>query len=335
MKPPYVTAEVPGCGGRFKASPEDFEVEELPAYAPDGGDGEHLFLWVEKRGRTTPEAARLFAEAVGANPSLVSWAGLKDREAVTRQWLCLPFREVKKPLDGLELPGVKVLSHARHRNKLKAGHLHGNRFTLVLREVKDTAAAKASFERLVTSGVPNFYGEQRFGAHKDNAAKGKALLLGQKKAPRFERKLWLSAFQSELFNEVLAARVNDGSWCRALLGDVLKRHPLGGEFLCEDLAVEQPRVEAFEVSPSGPMFGPEMRAPSGDARALEARVLEAAQVKAEDFVNGGSETKGTRRWLRVPMGAPSFEAAGEDVRLRFELPSGSYATVILRELLKG
>ncbi|MDX2009246.1 MAG: tRNA pseudouridine(13) synthase TruD [Myxococcaceae bacterium] len=335
MALPFLTADVPGSGGVFKASPEDFEVEELPAYLPNGlPDGEHGYLWVEKRGRSTPEVAKLIARHVGLSDRDVSWAGLKDKQAVTRQWLSLPFKALSK-LEGFSVPGVTVLERSRHRNKLKSGHLKGNRFTLTVRGVRDVGAAKASFEQLVMKGLPNAFGDQRFGARGDNAERGRAILLaGGRHRDRFERKLFLSAYQSALFNRVLGLRLECGLFAQVLKGDVLQKHESGGSFWCDDVAIDQPRADAFEVSPTGPMFGPEMRAPRDDAQVLETEVLSADGVTLDTFKAGGDETKGTRRFLRVRLGEPEFEANGEVVRLKFSLPAGSYATVVLRELLK-
>lgn len=330
-----LTLDVPGSGGVFKATPDDFEVEEIAAYEPnDLPDGEHAFVWLEKRGRSTPEVAKLLARHCGIPEREVSWAGLKDKQAVTRQWLSLPFR-FTGPLSTLEVPGVRILRVARHRNKLKSGHLRGNRFTLVLREVRDVAAAKAAFEQLATKGVPNFFGAQRFGARGDNAARGRALLLaGGRHRDRFERKLFLSAYQSALFNRVLERRLELGLFSTVLAGDVLKKQETGGEFVCEAPDVDQPRAEAFEISPTGPMFGPEMRAPRDEAARLEEAVLTAEGVTLETFKAGGDETRGARRLLRVRLLEPSFDADGATVRLRFSLPAGSYATVVLDELMK-
>jgi tRNA pseudouridine13 synthase len=331
---PRLCADLPACGGTFKAGPDDFEVEELPAYAPSG-EGEHLFLWVEKRGRSTPEVAKALARHCGLSERDVSWAGLKDRQAVTRQYLCAPARFVEGKLADFALPGVRVLECARHRNKLKSGHLHGNRFTVTLREVADAGAARAALDRLAAKGVPNYYGEQRFGLDDDNAARGKAILLaGGRHQDRFERKLFLSAYQSELFNRVLAKRLAAGTFATALAGDVLKKQLTGGEFLCEDPTVDQPRVDAFEVSPTGPLFGPHMRRPSGEVDALEEGVLRDEGIERALFGRGGDETAGARRHLRVRLGLESVEDDGTWLRLRFTLPAGSYATVVLRELLE-
>ena len=337
MPLPYLTAEVPAAGGLFKAVPEDFEVDELPAYEPSSeiGSDEHLFIWVEKRGRSTQEVAKLLARHVGAQERHVSWAGLKDQQAITRQYLCLPSKYEAK-LAGFEAQGVTLLRWARHRNKLKTGHLKGNRFSLVLRDVNDVGAAKASLAMLQRVGIPNFFGEQRFGRDGDNAAKGKAILLnGGRHTERFERKLFLSAFQSSLFNVVLARRIQSGAFAQALLGDVLKKHETNGEFVCDDPVVDQPRVDSFEVSATGPIFGPSMRAASGAVGEVEAAVLAEQNVSLETFDAGGRETEGTRRFFRVPLTNLEVEDLPERaLRLRFELPAGAYATVLLREVLK-
>lgn len=334
---PTLTSELPGCGGVFKASPEDFLVEEIPAYEPSGeSDCEHLFLWIEKRGRSTQDVAKALARHCGFQEKDVSWAGLKDRQAVTRQYLCAPARFVEPKLSTFALEGVTVLKTARHRNKLKGGHLRGNRFKLIVRGVTDHAVAKEVLDRLVRLGIPNFFGEQRFGIGGDNAEKGKRILeAGGRHRDRFERKLFLSAYQSDLFNRVLAKRLVGGTFAKALVGDVLKKNVTGGEFVCEDPLVDQPRVDCLEVSPTGPLFGPQMLRPGGAVDALEESVLVDEGVARELFVAGGNETMGARRLLRIAVQLESSEARGDALELAFSLPAGSYATVLLRELLKS
>ncbi len=334
---PTLTADLPGCGGTFKATPEDFEVEEIPAYEPcDEKDCEHLFLWVEKRGRSTQDVAKALARHCGINEKDVSWAGLKDRQAVTRQYFCAPARFVEPHLTSFALEGVTVLKSARHRNKLKTGHLRGNRFSLVVRGVTEHSIAQEVLARIVRLGIPNFFGEQRFGVGGDNAVRGKSILeAGGRHRDRFERKLFLSAYQSDLFNRVLAQRLEAGTFAKAVTGDVLKKHLTGGEFICADPEVDQPRLENFEVSATGPLFGPEMRRPEGEVDALEESVLASEAVTRDLFLKGGNETLGARRLLRVPLELESAVSEGENLRLRFTLPAGSYATVLLRELLKS
>ncbi len=336
MDLPRLTEDVPGCGGAFKLTPEDFEVEELPAYEPSG-QGEHLYLWVEKRGRDTREVVRALARALGVPEGDVGVAGMKDRHAVTRQLLSVPARaEVRLP--GFELEGVRVLWARRHGNKLRTGHLRGNRFRLRLRGVKDGGAARESFSRLVARGVPNYFGEQRFGRERANADLGKALLLGQRlprRPDRFERRLYLSAFQSRLFNRALAARLREGSFDVALLGDVLRREDSGGLFVCEAPEVDGPRVASFEVSPAGPMFGPKMTPSAHGVAEAEAALLADEGVTLADFARGGGETEGARRPYRVRLGSPELSGEGEELVLTFDLPRGAYATEVLAELLKG
>jgi tRNA pseudouridine13 synthase len=316
---------------RYKQTPEDFEVEEIPAYVPNG-EGEHLFLWVEKRGVSTPEAAKRIARHLGLSERDVSWAGLKDKQAVTRQFLCVPSK-VEDTVSLFADAEVRVLSAKRHRNKLKTGHLDGNIFTLRLMDVTDAGALKAAFEKLCREGVPNFFGDQRFGAAGKNAELGKKLLMrGGKGGSKFERKLYLSAYQSLLFNRALERRLAAGNFARALQGDVLKKHETGGEFVCVDPAVDQPRVEAFEVSPTGPLFGPKMRRAEGEVGAAEDALLTEERVEHSLFEAGGGETQGARRFFRVRMSTPSLEIEGDTARLKFGLPAGSYATVVLDEL---
>jgi tRNA pseudouridine13 synthase len=332
---PRLTEDVPGCGGAFKLVPEDFEVEELPAYAPSG-EGEHLYLWLEKRGRDTREVVKALAAALGVDEGEVGVAGMKDRQAITRQLLSVPARaEARLPEFSLE--GVSVLWSRRHGNKLRTGHLKGNRFRLRLRGVKDVGAARESFTRLSARGVPNYFGDQRFGREGDNADFGRLLLLGQRlprRPDKFQRKLYLSAFQSRLFNRALVDRLRAGTFDTALLGDVLRKEDSGGLFVCEAPEVDGPRAAAFEVSPAGPLFGPKMTAAAHAVAEAEAKLLVDEGVTLDDFRRGGDETQGGRRPYRVRLGNPSLEVDGEDLVLTFELPKGSYATEVLHELLK-
>jgi tRNA pseudouridine13 synthase len=336
MSLPRLTEEVPGCGGAFKLVPEDFEVEELPAYQP-GGEGEHLYLWVEKRGRDTREVVRALASALGVDEGEVGVAGMKDRHAVTRQLLSVPARAEARLAD-FALEGVRVLWTRRHGNKLRTGHLRGNRFRLRVRGVRDVGAARETFARLSARGVPNYFGEQRFGREGDNADLGKLLVLGQrlpKRPDKFQRKLYLSAFQSRLFNRALAERLRAGTFDVPQLGDVLRKEDSGGLFVCEAPEVDGPRAAAFEVSPAGPLFGPKMPAATHGVGEAEAKLLVEEGVTLDDFRRGGDETQGGRRSYRVLLSEPSLEVEGEDLVLAFGLARGAYATEVLQELLKN
>ncbi|MFL5321972.1 MAG: tRNA pseudouridine(13) synthase TruD [Myxococcaceae bacterium] len=334
---PYLTSDLPGSGGVIRSTPEDFQVDELPAYLPSGEAGEHLFLHLRKKGLSTPELAKRIARALEIDDREVSWAGLKDRHAVTTQWLSVPAKAEPK-LAAFNDPDVQLLEAKRHGNKLKNGHLKGNRFQLKIRNAANAEAARTIFERLVRIGVPNYFGEQRFGAAGDNAELGKLLILGQrlpKKPDRFSRKMFLSAFQSKLFNQALQLRLQAGTLATAVKGDVLRKTDTGGMFVCEDPAVDQPRVDRGEVSPAGPIFGPKMTKSAGEVAELEQRLLSEAGVTIEDFKRGKDETEGSRRVYRVLLAEPSIEIAGDVISLAFTLPKGSYATVVLRELMKS
>jgi len=338
---PLVTADLPGSGGRIKAAPEDFGVEEVPAYLPQG-TGPHLWLRVEKRGRTTRDVARELARTLAVAEREVGYAGMKDRAAVTVQWFSLPVARDPDPA-GLAGDGYRVLEGSRHQNKLRLGHARGNRFAVAVRG-GDLGRARACAAALQARGFANFFGPQRFGADGGNAAVGQAILQGRADAPearralrdRFLRRLCISAWQAELFNRWLAERLADGLFDRALLGDVMKKLGSGGLFVCEDEAADGPRVAAFEISPAGPIFGHKLREAAGPSREREERLLAASGMTAADLRSGGGEAEGTRRPGRLPV-AIGLEPLpdGDGYRARFELPSGSYATVLIGELTKA
>ncbi len=338
-EPPYATPDLPGSGGKLRGSPEDFRVDEVPAYLPSGA-GPHLYVRIEKRGRTTPDALRTLARALGVPERDAGYAGLKDRDAVTTQWLSFPVALDPDPAS-LEGPGLRVLEVSRHGNKLRAGHVRANRFGIVVRG-GDVGRARAAADALAARGLPNFFGPQRFGREGRNADVGRALLRGERTPEagraardRFLRRLSLSAYQSLLFNRWLAERMADGLFAAALRGDVMKKLDTGGLFDCEDPAVDGPRVARFEISPAGPMFGHKLRPAAHDALAREERILAAEGIALADFARGGGEAEGTRRAarLRVEVAVEPLGDAG--YRASFELPKGSYATVVLRELTKS
>lgn len=322
---------LPPVQGLVKSVPEDFVVEERPAYLPSG-EGEHLYLWVEKRGLSTQDVVSALARALGLRPGEVGAAGQKDRQAVTRQWLSVPAAAVPGALP--EGEGWRILESRRHGNKLRTGHLKGNRFGIRLRGAGAAEAeARAILARLEATGVPNYYGPQRFGRGGDNAEGGRALLEGRRRARgRFERRMLLSALQSALFNDWLDARIDDGLLGAALEGDLLQVRESGGVFWCDDPAVDGPRVAVGEVDPTGPIFGHRMRRPRGEALAREDRVLAAADLTIEAFAAGGRDTQGARRPARVPLGEAEVRSEGADLWVGFALPSGAYATVVLAEL---
>jgi tRNA pseudouridine13 synthase len=335
---PFVTADLPGSGGTVRAAPEDFQVDEVPAYLPSGA-GPHLYLRIEKRGLSTRDAVRALGRALGVPERDAGFAGMKDKQAVTTQWLSFPVTGHPEP-GALAAPGLRILEVSRHANKLRPGHVRANVFSLLVRG-GDPARARAVAEALAARGLPNFFGPQRFGTEGRNAEVGRALLCGEatpeaRRAARdrFLRRLSISAYQALLFNRWLAERIADGLFAAALAGDVMKKLDTGGLFTCEDPATDGPRVARFEISPAGPMFGHKLRPAAGDALLREERILAADGMTLEGFARGGGEAEGTRRAARLPARV-EIEPEGDGYRARFELPKGSYATVILRELVKG
>jgi tRNA pseudouridine13 synthase len=332
---------------KFASSPETFVVEEIAAYEP-AGEGEHTFLWIEKRGLTTMDAVKKIARLLGADGRDVGYAGLKDRHAVTRQWISVPRVAPELALQISE-PDLTVLEARRHGNKLRTGHLRGNRFELVVTlEAGAEAPLRQRLAALAAAGVPNRFGEQRFGAAGDNAAAGLALLRGERRERDHRlRKLLLSAAQADVFNRALDLRAAMPGGLRGVLaGDVLQKVASGGLFVTEDVATDQRRLDAGELAVTGPLpGGREKEPPPGTpARAWEDEALATAGATREDFARAGRDLPGARRPLLVPLtlGDPPVQpdpapaGPGEvALRLRFSLPSGSYATVVVAALSRG
>jgi tRNA pseudouridine13 synthase len=320
----------------IRSRPEDFVVVEEPLYAASGAGG-HLFVEIEKRGRTTEQVARELARCCGVAPMEVGYAGRKDRHAVTRQWFSVPGVEPERALE-ITLEGAQVLGAVRHEHKLKTGHLRGNRFELVVGSDTpvDFPTLEARAEELVRRGMPNRYGEQRFGRAGDNAEAARKLFAGRSarrdlRAARF----LVSALQAEVFNAVLAER-SEG-YDDVLVGDLARVEVSGGLFWVDDLERERPRARAFEISATGPIFGTKVREPRGEVAVLEARVLERHGIPpaSELSLPRGLRALGTRRPLRVqPRDLVLTPVAdGRGFRLVCGLPPGAYVTVLLESLV--
>jgi tRNA pseudouridine13 synthase len=335
--PPLMTRDLPGISGRIKVQPEDFEVEEVPAYEPSG-QGDFLYLQVEKRSMGAEFFLRQVARRLEIPVGEIGTAGLKDRHAVTRQWVSVPAAAESR-LAHLDGEGITVLRVSRHGNKLKPGHLRGNRFRILVRDVAANAneLLPALLEAIRTRGLPNFYGEQRFGRDGETVGIGFGLLTGQggRRVNPFLRKLALSAMQSALFNRCVARRMEEGLLRTVLAGDVVAKWPFGGMFVAEDLAAEQARFEAREIIPAGPMFGRKMFAAKGQAAEREQAVLEEVGLSMQAFAGFGKLLNGTRRYTLVYVDDLTGTIEAEGVRLSFTLPAGSYATMLVRELTHG
>ncbi|HTW95580.1 MAG TPA: tRNA pseudouridine(13) synthase TruD [Tepidisphaeraceae bacterium] len=401
MDLPYLTGDVPGIGGAIKRRPEDFFVQELPLYDPAGA-GEHVYCEIQKIGLTTFEAVERIAAALGVSSRDIGYAGMKDAHAVSRQILSI-LGTSEEAVTGLKIPDIQVMWADRHGNKLRLGHLRGNRFAVKIRDVSPTDVVKVQpmLDRMERSGMPNYFGQQRFGRRDNNHLLGAALLRGDdrevlhlllgnplekvddpetlaarksfdagdleaamKKYPRrcgLERRilarliktgkpgaaaravdeklrrLWINALQSALFNRVVARRI--ATLDRVLAGDLAMKEENGAVFLVEDAAAAQPRCERFEISPTGPQIGYRMTLPAGEALPIEQAVFDEAGLKPADFrVAGRHKIKGARRPLRVRPSDVELSAGvdehGAHITVAFSLPAGSFATVLLREIMK-
>ncbi len=280
--------------------------------------------------------SRTIAQRLGARPGDVGTAGLKDRHAVTRQWVSVPAA-CESRLAQLDGDGIRVLKTGRHTNKLKPGHLRGNRFRILVRDADRAVDVNAVLERIRSQGLPNFYGPQRFGRGGSTVELGWKCLNGT--APRrlrpFLYRFALSAVQSLLFNDVLARRMTDGLYRTVIDGDALAKWPAGGLFVATDVPAEQPRFDARETVTAGPMFGKKTFPVAGLAAEREAAVLRAHNLGPAAFAGFGKLLMGTRRHNLVYLDDLAAEWEPGGLRLTFTLPAGSYATVLLREVMKS
>jgi tRNA pseudouridine13 synthase len=335
--PPHSTSELPGISGAIGEEPEDFRVQEIPAYLPSG-DGEHWYVELEKRSLSTPDMVRRIAEAAGVDSRDIGYAGLKDKHAITTQWLSLPGR-AQAP-ETWSLPeAIRLLRVSRHANKLRTGHLNGNRFRITLSGVEADALprALAIAERLRTQGMPNYFGAQRFGRGGENVERALSWLAGGGRArlPPFLLKLYPSVVQSELFNRYLTLRRELGLE-RTLVGEVVRLEGSYASFVVEDPEAETRRLIARDVHLTGPMIGPKMRPAHGRPLELEAEVCAALGVDARVQRVLEKFAPGARRDL-VVFPKDLQLGAGEPGRLwlEFSLPAGSYATILVRELVRS
>ncbi len=338
---PYLTSDLPGIGGQLKCEPEDFVVEEIPAYEPSG-EGQHLFLWIEKRDLPHDQMLRRLSKILEISQDDVGVAGIKDRRAVTRQYVSVP-NTCGPRLELLESEQLRVLQSNLHGNKLRTGHLRGNRFTVVVRGVCDDANNRSAeiIKVLLQSGFPNYYGEQRFGHDGETLTLGLDLLSGKKRPQdipyqkrKFLLRLAVSSVQSDLFNQVLARRLQDGLLHTVLDGDVMEVIESGGKFVVDDVGREQARLDQGELSVTGPMFGVKMLSPRGVPAEREARILEEAGLNLDAFQKFAQLMSGARRAFIVRPWELTAVPADAGIKFEFSLPSGVYATMLLREFLK-
>jgi tRNA pseudouridine13 synthase len=325
---------MPPVAGVLRAAPEDFRVDEDLGFAPDG-EGEHVLLQVSKRNVNTDRVAQRIAQLAGVRPVDVGYAGLKDRNAVASQWLSVHLAGRKEPhWQALEDGELRVLAVARHRRKLRRGALHGNRFDIVVRALVGAPHdLEPRLARIAAECMPNYFGEQRFGRGGANLERASALFEGRlRERNPHKRGLYLSAARAQLFNLVLARRVQEGTWNHALPGDAMMLAGSRSYFVADapDAEIER-RVAAFDLHPSGPLWGRGEPPSRGQARLLEDEVLSGWEGWRAGLERFGLEQE--RRALRLVVRELAWELNGGALRLRFHLPAGTYATTVLRELV--
>ncbi|MHC4341619.1 MAG: tRNA pseudouridine(13) synthase TruD [Planctomycetota bacterium] len=399
MRLPYMTEGVEGTGGMLRRFPEDFRVDEVPLYRACG-EGEHVYVRLWKRGLATFEAVRRLAQSLQIREHAISYAGLKDARAVTTQWISVEGVS-EEAVNALRAEKMAILEVRRHTNKLRIGHLLANRFSIVVRNARPGSfeQAKEILDLLARRGVPNYFGEQRFGSRLSSYRCGEAIvkkdyetfvkeLLGgpsdrewdpylkearrlfdegklneayeemptrhrtEKKAlhalirfgdperaffavPKRMRQMFLSSYQSHLFNRILRDRAAEID--RMQEGDLAYLHRNGAVFRVTDAAEAQRRCDAFEISPSGPIFGTHCPLAEEEPGRAERVALAETGLGQEDFdVGGGLRARGKRRSLRIPLRDIASESLEETAyRVEFTLPPGCFATVVMREILKS
>jgi len=323
----------PRAEGYIRSCPEDFIVEEIPRVQPEG-EGSHLWLWVEKRSANTDWVAKEIARVTGCVARDVGYAGLKDRHAITRQWFSVPVTpSTLKTLENAEIEGVKILESRHHGRKLKRGTLEGNRFQLRIRQfTHDNGQTSGRLERIRVTGVPNYFGPQRFGHRGQNVERGFHLLQQRARIPRNKRSIYLSAIRSFLFNQVLAERVRRGDWNTIIDGDLAMLDGTQSIFPCENTDTDiEDRVSRLDIHPTGPMPGEKGTQPTGFAADFEQEVLQNWPQLIE--VLAAQRVQASRRALRLHPAGLEWSFDGNGLVLAFVLPPGTYATTVLREVL--
>lgn len=320
--------------GKFKTKPADFIVREQLPFAPEGL-GEHVFLQIEKCGENTEFVARLLARFAGVRQRDVSFAGLKDRHAITTQWFSVWLPGKQDPdWQQLEVDTIKILQVKRHARKLKRGVLSGNEFEILIRDWQgNQAKLEQQLQQIKEHGFPNYFGEQRFGRQGQNINKALALFEGAK-VKREQRSIYLSAARSYLFNQLLAKRIADGTWNQAVAGDVFIFDKSNSYFKAEQIDDSVlARVKGCEIHATGMMFGKGEREVTGDALDLESTIINENQALAEGLIK--LDLSSARRALRVMVNDLQWEFQNEsNLLLKFSLPAGSYATALVRELVE-
>jgi len=403
--PQHYLTDDEGIGGRIKLRPEDFLVDEIPLYEPCG-EGEHLYLFTETSNISHVDLISAIKQHFGVKDKAIGYAGMKDKHAVTRQMISVHLHQ-DPPTTTIPDDRIKVLWTDRHTNKIKRGHLAGNRFSIRIRDVEPTGAPRVDrmLRRLEQLGIPSYFGPQRFGYRCNSHLLGLAVLRGDwegllgellgttgspfpeyqrerrelfdcaeydralpmwARADRAERAalgaicrgwnprsaimavgkttwtFWISAFQSAVFNRVLDQRIEAGRLNELIEGNLAWKHDVRRVFPVTEAELatgELPhRLESLELSPSGPIWGKDMMRAEGETDRIELDALHATGMTLDALLASPTVLEGGRRALRERLRNPEVEGGADEhgpyIRVGFELPRGTYATVALREIMK-
>ncbi|HGK7684154.1 TPA: tRNA pseudouridine(13) synthase TruD [Legionella pneumophila] len=326
---------IPNSTATFKLCPEDFQVNEL-FEGQFSGEGEHIVLKIEKKGLTTEEVVKSLARLINKPIKLISYAGLKDKQALTTQWLSIHAPgEVIEGIETLEAPGWKILECTRHNKKLRPGFLSGNHFTIALRNVSNETDLIHRIEQIKLKGVPNYFGEQRFGRDGGNLIKAEEILVqGRKVKDRFLKGMYFSAARSWLYNLILSRRVKESSWNLPLLGDVIQLVGSNSVFVNDKSMDEQllQRIGEKDVSPASPLPGRSKNLVKGTAL----QIINEVYAEWSAWLDGLEKNGLEEAWRANILYAEQIEYRINQgtVELSFVLPAGAYATVVLRELVQ-
>ncbi len=325
----------PAITGLLRVAPEDFVVDEVLGFVPEGR-GEHLWLAIRKRGENTAWIAKQLSRIAGCSERDVGYSGLKDRHAVTTQWFSLPAP--RKPVNWTALgekTAAEIVVITRHTRKLRRGTHRANRFLLTVRDLRgDLASLPERLERIARDGVPNWFAEQRFGHEGGNLAAVREWFGGGKPPHRSKQGILLSSARSELFNAVLAARIERGDWLQPLPGEPLMLDGRHSFFIAQPGDTDLPaRLASGDIHTSGPLWGKEGTQAEGECAAFEQGVIATQPLLAEGLAREGLEA--ARRPLRVIPRKMHWriDEANRVLRVGFDLISGSYATAVMREVV--
>lgn len=325
----------PGCQGRIKVLPEHFVVKENLGF-DFAGSGEHFMVKIRKTGENTKYVVNELAKACGVKSRDVSWAGLKDRHAVTEQWLSVHLPG--KPDPDLaqfvaEHPGVEVLETARHDKKLRPGDLVGNWFQLRLTDLDMPQDVITRLEQVNLHGVPNYFGEQRFGHNGNNVVKARSWGNDEFRVrDKSKRSFYLSAARSWLFNMVLSARIEQGKVHTLLAGDSLQQDGDERGQIVESVSAElQQQVDDGSMAITAPMMGDNALPTTADAEAFEMAVVEQEPLLLKLIRD--NRMRHERRTLLLKPQQMEWQQDGSDLTVSFSLPAGCFATAVVRELM--